>query len=389
MADIFISYSKQDRRLAAKLSTWLEAQGWTTWWDTGLVGGEDFRKVIMAELEKARAVIVIWTDSSIESDWVRSEAGRAQQGRKLIPVKLAHLRYKDIPPPFDVLQTDNIRERAKIKAAVQAKLNPARSPVSLSPLQQLIKAARHEVFAGVGTVGCALTLFAALAGLVKMAGWAAFVVKYWHQWTTGFWMWLLGWIGLRPPASLIPILTFSGLFLTSAAAILWRQGALPTPAVKLDSKLKTASTEELRKMRLIVHATLAFGVLLFFIVLATDKIFERKTSAETSTVFALSTLLLFYVNRTGDVHLLAYAIIYFLFGCFFLISGGFWFAGNETSAMTYVVAFVLLVLAAFACTRIAAPRLLNRRLLIIAVVFSSLALLNEASKLAPYLEPPR
>ena len=58
---------------------------------------------IMTELGRARAVIVIWTDTSIKSDWVRSEAGRAQADRKLIPVKLEHLTYKDLPPPFDVL----------------------------------------------------------------------------------------------------------------------------------------------------------------------------------------------------------------------------------------------------------------------------------------------
>ena len=57
----------------------------------------------MTELGRARAVIVIWTDTSIKSDWVRSEAGRAQADRKLIPVKLEHLTYKDLPPPFDVL----------------------------------------------------------------------------------------------------------------------------------------------------------------------------------------------------------------------------------------------------------------------------------------------
>jgi len=33
MADIFISYSKADHPLALKLSTFLEAEGWSVWWD--------------------------------------------------------------------------------------------------------------------------------------------------------------------------------------------------------------------------------------------------------------------------------------------------------------------------------------------------------------------
>ena len=92
------------------------------WWDTSLTIGDDFRNEIMTELGRARAVIVIWTDASIKSDWVRSEAGRAQADRKLIPVKLEHLTYKDLPPPFDVLHTENVDEDDKIRAAVVAKL---------------------------------------------------------------------------------------------------------------------------------------------------------------------------------------------------------------------------------------------------------------------------
>jgi hypothetical protein len=82
MADVFISYSKADRPLALKLAAMLEAEGWKVWWDTGLIPGDDFRNEIMSQLGRARAVIVIWTDASIKSDWVRSEAGRAQADHK-------------------------------------------------------------------------------------------------------------------------------------------------------------------------------------------------------------------------------------------------------------------------------------------------------------------
>src|SRR5262245_17614370 len=122
MADVFISYAKPDRPLALKLAAMLEAEGWTTWWDTSLIPGDDFRNEIMTQLGRARAVIVIWADASIKSDGVRSEAGRAQADRKLIPVKLAHLNYKDLPPPFDVLHTEDIGQEDKIRAAVVAQL---------------------------------------------------------------------------------------------------------------------------------------------------------------------------------------------------------------------------------------------------------------------------
>src|SRR5262245_519665 len=72
MADIFVSYAKTDRSLASKLVAMLEAEGWKVWWDTSLAIGDDFRNEIMTELGRARAVIVIWTDASIKSDWVWS-----------------------------------------------------------------------------------------------------------------------------------------------------------------------------------------------------------------------------------------------------------------------------------------------------------------------------
>ena len=120
-----------DRPLALKLAAMLEAEGWNVWWDTSLTTGDDFRNEIMTELGRASAVIVIWTDVSIKSDWVRSEAGRAQADRKLIPVKLPNLSYKDLPPPFDVLHTENVSEEDKIKAAVVAQLaKPAVGPTA-------------------------------------------------------------------------------------------------------------------------------------------------------------------------------------------------------------------------------------------------------------------
>ncbi len=94
MADIFISYSKTDRIETAKLSAFLESHGYAVWWDNDLQSGDEFRDVIIGELAKARAVIVIWSPTSINSDWVRSEAGRAHADRKLIPVRSSEIDYK-------------------------------------------------------------------------------------------------------------------------------------------------------------------------------------------------------------------------------------------------------------------------------------------------------
>src|SRR5262245_19976576 len=186
MADIFISYAKTDRPLASKLAAMLEAEGWTTWWDTSLTIGDDFRNEIMTELGRARAVVVIWTDTSIKSDWVRSETGRAQADRKLIPVKLAHLVYEDLPPPFDVLHTENLSQEDKIKAAVVAQL--AKPQAEPSALTLLTKGFRYELLTWLGIVGGALTLFTNLRSVLNLADWANVLVQHWREWTHAFWV---------------------------------------------------------------------------------------------------------------------------------------------------------------------------------------------------------
>src|SRR5262245_61156768 len=206
MADVFVSYAKTDRSLALKLAAMLEAEGWKVWWDTSLTIGDDFRKEIMTELGRARAVVVIWTDASIKSDWVRSEAGRAQADRKLIPVKVEHLTYKDLPPPFDVLHTENVGEDDKIRAAVVAQL--AKPAVEPSAAALLTKGFKYEVLTWVGIVGGAVTLFGNLDAALKLADWARVLVEHWKEWTHAFWVWAFGWLGIHLPPEWTPLLSF-------------------------------------------------------------------------------------------------------------------------------------------------------------------------------------
>ena len=81
VADIFISYSKVDRDVVVILARFLESEGWTVWFDKGLSAGDTFRDEIMKQLALARAVITVWTEHSVKSDWVRAEAGRANPRR--------------------------------------------------------------------------------------------------------------------------------------------------------------------------------------------------------------------------------------------------------------------------------------------------------------------
>src|SRR5262245_10240845 len=123
MADVFISYAKTDRPLALTLSAFLEAEGWSVWWDKSLSAADLYRDEIMRQLAAARAVITIWSPNSIKSDWVRAEAGHAKKEGKLIPVKTTDVAYADIPLPFGEMHTESVGSTDLIRAAVVAQLS--------------------------------------------------------------------------------------------------------------------------------------------------------------------------------------------------------------------------------------------------------------------------
>jgi hypothetical protein len=100
MADIFISYAREDRECARVLAETLEHRGWSVWWDHELYAGQNFDLVIEQEIAGARAAIVMWSASSVDSEYVRAEATRARELNKLLPIRidsaLVPLRFANI-----------------------------------------------------------------------------------------------------------------------------------------------------------------------------------------------------------------------------------------------------------------------------------------------------
>jgi TIR domain len=211
MADVFISYSKSDHALALKLSTFLESEGWTVWWDKSLGAADLYRDEIMKQLVAARAVITIWSPNSIRSDWVRAEAGRAKAGGKLIPVKTPELNYADIPLPFGEMHTENVASTELIRAAIVAQL--AKPAVSQSPFWQITSTFKYQILTWIGIVGSAITLFANLSGVLNLADWARELVAHWHEWNQMVWGWMLGLIDVSIPRVLVPLLSFTAFAL--------------------------------------------------------------------------------------------------------------------------------------------------------------------------------
>lgn len=86
MSDIFISYARPDRDKAEQLARTLETQGWSVWWDRELLAGHVFAQEIAEALAKAKAVIVLWSQASVASNWVKDEAQEGVARGALVPV---------------------------------------------------------------------------------------------------------------------------------------------------------------------------------------------------------------------------------------------------------------------------------------------------------------
>jgi adenylate cyclase len=97
MADVFVSYARNDKALVAPVVAAIEASGWSVWWDPEIAPGQEFDNLITTELAAARAVVVVWTPTSVNSRWVRGEARDAADRGVLVPA-----RFSDARLPLDV-----------------------------------------------------------------------------------------------------------------------------------------------------------------------------------------------------------------------------------------------------------------------------------------------
>ena len=88
MTDVFLSYAREDRERARTVASALETQGWSVWWDRKIVAGQSFDRAIEEQLKSARAVVVLWSIHSIDSEWVRNEAADASEREALVPALL-------------------------------------------------------------------------------------------------------------------------------------------------------------------------------------------------------------------------------------------------------------------------------------------------------------
>ncbi|HEY7007273.1 MAG TPA: TIR domain-containing protein, partial [Sphingomicrobium sp.] len=88
MPQVFVSYARSDKRQVAKLVSALRRAGFEPWWDDEISPGASWEETIELALARSGAVIVCWSEASIASENVRSEARVARARGVLMQVFL-------------------------------------------------------------------------------------------------------------------------------------------------------------------------------------------------------------------------------------------------------------------------------------------------------------
>ncbi|WP_395645431.1 toll/interleukin-1 receptor domain-containing protein [Terricaulis sp.] len=92
MADVFISYAHEDQAFVRRVTSALEAEGFSVWWDHTIPPGRTWSNYIAAGIEEAKACIVVWSEHSVASKWVLEEASIANDAEKLLPVAASNVK---------------------------------------------------------------------------------------------------------------------------------------------------------------------------------------------------------------------------------------------------------------------------------------------------------
>lgn len=107
VSDVFISYAREDADWAELLAGRFEERGWSVFWDRTLLAGDQFRSVIRSELANARAIIVLWSQDSVQSSWVLDEARVGNERGVLVP---ALIDDSNIPLGFGQIQSPRLTQ---------------------------------------------------------------------------------------------------------------------------------------------------------------------------------------------------------------------------------------------------------------------------------------
>ncbi len=88
MADVFLSYAREDAARAEQVARGLAESGVDVFWDNEIPPGTTWADYIEQKLTQCKALIVLWSEHSTKSQWVREEARMGRDKGVLIPAMI-------------------------------------------------------------------------------------------------------------------------------------------------------------------------------------------------------------------------------------------------------------------------------------------------------------
>ena len=144
---IFVSYAAVDQERIQPLVQAFEAQGWSVWWDKKIPPGRQFDEVIEEAIDAARCVVVVWSEKSVSSRWVRTEANEGERREILIPVLIDDVT---IPLEFRRIEAaklvdwDGVSGHPELDGLLEAAARLVKPPPSVEPDRPAIEIAEAE-----------------------------------------------------------------------------------------------------------------------------------------------------------------------------------------------------------------------------------------------------
>ncbi|MEM9870045.1 MAG: TIR domain-containing protein [Pseudomonadota bacterium] len=113
--DVFISYKREERALADQVSRALTKAGYVAVTDLNIQKATDFGDAIDGMIRATKLVVVLWTEASAASEWVRTEAREGKRLGKYYGVRVDAVEPDEIPVEVRNMQWLDLSETGLTK----------------------------------------------------------------------------------------------------------------------------------------------------------------------------------------------------------------------------------------------------------------------------------
>src|SRR4051812_18590254 len=165
MADIFVSYASPDRDVAFRIVSFLEEQGITCWVaPRDVPPGVEYGQAIIDGIGESRALVLILSDESNDSQFVKKEVERAVSKTKpVLPVRIREVTPSGSLEFFissaqwvDAWKSPMEQHLLPLVEAIKAMGDPGAAPVRSSTLPPRRKKSNAPVLVGVAVAVLAI-----------------------------------------------------------------------------------------------------------------------------------------------------------------------------------------------------------------------------------------